>query len=427
VLSKEENELICRTGPGTPMGEVFRRFWMPAVLSDELEADGSPLRLKLLGEEMVAFRDTNGQVGVLERACPHRLADMWFGRNENAGLACAYHGWKFDVDGNCVDMPTETAESGFKHKVKMHSYQAREFGGVVWVYMGPPDRMPELPQFEWARVPAANRMLCRWVQESNYLQAAEGEIDSAHISFNHRSFAKDPNAATTRGIPLAAGDGAPRLTVKETDYGFVYGSRRSLADNQYYWRCTQFMMPMYSLIPGPAYPGGGRGWIPIDDNHISVLQYFYNPDAPLTEAQKAGRRRSPELAAVAPFKLPDGVIIDICRPLRTKDNDYLIDRQMQRTVNYTGIPNVREQDMAMTDGMKPIAPRWREHLGTTDVAIIAARRQLLRLARDLQEGTEPYMAYHGDLYHVRPVDTVSSAAEFDSLFALEGEKALARV
>jgi phenylpropionate dioxygenase-like ring-hydroxylating dioxygenase large terminal subunit len=427
MLSKEENELITHTGPGTPMGEVFRRFWLPAVLSHELEADGSPLRLKLLGEEMVAFRNTGGQVGVLERQCPHRLADMWFGRNEDSGLACAYHGWKFDIAGNCIEMPTETAESGFKHKVKMRSYQAREFGGVIWVYMGPTEHMPELPQFEWARVPASHRLLMRWVQESNYLQAAEGEIDSAHISFNHRSFLKDPKVKQTRGIPLAAGDGAPRLTVKETDYGFIYGSRRTLGPDEFYWRCTQFMMPMYSLIPNPGWPAGGRGWVPIDDEHISVLQYSYNPDAPLTEQQIAARASSPSLHPVAPFKLPDGSIIDIGRPVRNKDNDYLIDREMQKTVNYTGIGSVREQDMAMTDGMKPVVQRWREHLGTTDVAIIASRRILLRLARDLQEGKEPFMAYHGDLYHVRPVDVTSHEGEFDRLFASEGQRAVARV
>jgi len=170
MLSREESELICRTGPGTPMGDLLRRFWMPAALSEELEADGEPLRLMIMSEPLVAFRDTSGKVGVLERQCPHRLADMWFGRNEQNGLACAYHGWKFDTAGACVVMPTETAENSYKHKVRMHAYPVEEFGGIVWVYMGPSELKPELPQMEWLRVPAANQVVSRWLQESNWLQ-----------------------------------------------------------------------------------------------------------------------------------------------------------------------------------------------------------------------------------------------------------------
>jgi len=408
------------------MGKVFRRFWLPAVLSEELpEPDCEPVRLMLLSEEMVAFRDSSGRAGVLERACPHRLADMWFGRNENNGLACAYHGWKFDVDGNCMDMPTETAESGFKHKVKMRSYPVQEFGGVVWIYMGPADRMPELPQFEWARVPAENRWIKRWLQESNYLQNAEGDIDSAHISFNHKSFAVDPNAGANRGVPLAGGDGAPRLTVKETDYGFIYGSRRSLADGNYYWRCTQFLLPMWSLIPSAKWPVAGAAWVPINDHNIQVIRYSYSGDEPLSQATLDARNSNPVLRPRAPHKLADGTIIDIQGAAGTKDNDYNISRAMQKTVNFTGIASIREQDMAMTDGMKPIAPRWREHLGTTDVAIIAARRQLLKLARDMEKGIEPYAAYHGDLYHVRPVDMVSAEADFARVFPEVQKKAVA--
>jgi len=437
MLSREDNELLCRTGPGTPMGELFRRFWLPAMLASDLPGpDSEPWRLQILGERLVAFRDTNGKVGILDRHCPHRLADLWFGRNEESGLTCAYHGWKFDVEGNTVSMPTEPAESDFKERLKIKSYPAKEFGGLVWVYMGPRELQPELPQFEWARVADDQRVVRSWIQESNYMQAAEGEIDSAHITFNHKWFGEDyippqmrqPFRMTGEGSVSRWHDGAPRLTVKETDYGFIYGSRRQNADGQYYWRCTQFMLPFWSLIPSPVPPFGGRCWVPIDDEHNMVFQYSGHPDRPMTEQERMRRMSSPDRLDRTVFKLPGSrTLIDGWRPMRNRDNDYLIDREMQRTQNFTGIASGREQDMAMTDGMGFIPERWREHLGTTDIAIIAARKILLRMAQQLQDGIEPYPPHHGDLYRLRPIDIASDIDDFETLLERHGELGLARV
>ncbi|MFN0072264.1 MAG: Rieske 2Fe-2S domain-containing protein [Chloroflexota bacterium] len=438
MLSHEDNELLCRTGPGTPMGELFRRFWLPAMLATDLPGpDCEPWRLQILGERLVAFRDSNGDIGILDRHCPHRLADLWFGRNEERGLTCAYHGWKFDTQGNTVSMPTEPAESDFKERLKIKHYPAREFGGLIWVYMGPPELMPnELPQHEWARVPKHQRVVRSWIQESNYMQAVEGEIDSAHISFNHRWFKQEyappaqrvPVRTTADGTVVRVLDGAPRLTVKETDYGFIYGSRRSTGQGDFYWRCTQFLLPFYSLIPGPVHPRGGRCWVPIDDEHNMVFQYSAHPERALTEDERVRLNASPEELSRAVFKLPsDRTLIDCWRPKRTRDNDYLIDRDMQRTRNFTGITSGREQDMAMTDGMGFIPERWREHLGTTDIAIIAARRMLIRLATQLQEGVEPYAPHHADLYHIRPIDVVSEIDDFETLLTHHGEMARALV
>ncbi len=437
MLTRAENDLICRTGPGTPMGDLFRRFWMPALLvSDVAEPGSEPVRLKLMGENLVAFRDTNGKVGILERQCPHRLADMWFGRNEQGGLACAYHGWKFDVDGACMEMPTETAESSYKHKVRMTSYPTAEYGGVVWVYMGPSHLQPELPQMEWCRVPDNQRVVRSWLQDSNYLQATEGEIDSAHISFNHRWFDLDarppgqrlPQRMMPDGRPMQVLDGAPRLTVKETDYGMVYGSRRQVGEHEYYWRVTQFLLPFFSMIPGTGRTaGGGRCWVPVDDEHNMVFQYTGNTDGPMTDDQILRATASPESLSWQHHELKDGTIIDCWRPKRQRGNDYLIDRNMQRTQNYTGIASGREQDMAMTDGMGAIPERWREHLGTTDVAIITARKILLRLARELQEGKEPYAPAHGNVYRVRPIDIVSAEPEFIKLYEKHADMAAAQV
>src|SRR5438477_5597477 len=210
MLSREENELLTRTSPGTPMGNLYRRFWLPALLPQELPApDSDPIRFRILGEDLVAFRDSNSKVAFLANNCPHRGASLFFGRNEEAGIRCVYHGWKFDVDGNCIDMPNEPAESDFKHKVKATAYPAAEYGGFIWIYMGPSDKQPPLPNYHWCTLQDANRSQVRkWMQESNYSQGVEGDLDSAHVSFLHSKLDKNDR-------PISFG--APRLTTMETD------------------------------------------------------------------------------------------------------------------------------------------------------------------------------------------------------------------
>ncbi len=434
MFTREDNELICRTGPGTPMGDLFRRFWLPLTVSSALpEPDCPPIRAKLLGESLIAFRDSSGKVGVIDRNCPHRLADLFFGRNEEHGLRCSYHGWKFDVAGNCVDMPTETPESTFRQKVRVKSYPAQDHGGVIWVYMGPSYLRPELPEFEWALVPETHRLVTCWLQDSNYLQAVEGDFDSAHVSFAHRWFNQQSIPAVRRvprrlagaGDALTNLDTAPKLTVKETEYGFVYGSRRVAPEGQYYWRVSQFLLPVWSLIPGPNWPRTGHAWFPVDDEHCMAFQYSCNPEEPLTEDQIARLKASPDHPYWTAHELRDGTIIDTWYPRRHRLNDYLIDRALQRTATYTGIASGREQDMALTDGMGRIPERWREHLGTTDIAIIALRRLLIRLARQLQAGREPAAAHNGAAYRVRPIDILSDIHDFGTLYDKHADLAVA--
>jgi len=244
MLSLQNNDLLCRVGRGTPMGELFRRFWLPALMPEELpQPDCPPVRIRLLGEDLVAFRDSAGQVGVVVENCPHRGASLFFGRNEEEGLRCVYHGWKFDTSGACLDMPNEPPESNFRSKVRVTAYRAREHGGLIWVYMGPEESNPELPQLEWTAVPASHRHLVKWRHESNYAQGLEGDIDTSHVSFLHRYFAADadPNG-TNRGRTTLSTDPAPRLMLKETDYGFVYGGRRAAESGSHYWRVTQFLL-----------------------------------------------------------------------------------------------------------------------------------------------------------------------------------------
>jgi phenylpropionate dioxygenase-like ring-hydroxylating dioxygenase large terminal subunit len=427
MLNVSENELLTRTGPGTPMGELFRRFWHPVLLAEELpQPDGPPVRLRVLSEDLVAFRDTQGQIGIIDAFCPHRRAGMFFGRNEACGLRCVYHGWKFDVHGNCVDMPSEPATSTFKDRVKIKAYPTVEYGGCIWIYMGPPDKQPAPPHLEWARVPASQRVLSRWLQECNYMQALEGEIDSAHVSWLHASLKVEDSPFRGRFNNAVLTDGAPHLTVKPTDYGFCYGARREADSDQYYWRVTQWLLPTFSLIPAHGFPRGGRCWIPIDDTHISVIQYSYHPERPLTEAEVHRTKSSPQVEP-ARYRLPDSATIDICKDVRNADNDYLIDREMQHTQNFTGISVGRSQDTAMTESMGGIVDRSQEHLGTTDAAIIAARRHLITLARALQDGVEPSAALQPEIYNVRAVDMVCKEDDFLRFMDLYAEEATGKV
>jgi nitrite reductase/ring-hydroxylating ferredoxin subunit len=403
------------------MGELFRRFWLPAMLDFELPSpDCPPVRLRLLGESLVAFRDTSGQLGVLADNCPHRGASLFFGRNEDNGLRCVYHGWKLDIDGNCVDMPNEPADSDFKHKIHHTAYPAKEWGNLIWVYMGPPQRQPELPQLEWCRVPASHRFVYKTHIRANYMQALEGALDSAHASFLHRWF--DPDSMPNRrGFDFRRmfSTVAPTLTVQETNYGMLYGARRAMDDGSFHWRVTQWMLPTHTLIPGPNWPKFGGCWIPIDDEHCYQFYNAYAPDRPLTDEERTYYASG--LTAVP--KMVPGTF----HPEASLDNDYFIDRQHQKTRNYTGITGSGLEDMAMVESMGPIYERTREHLGTSDIAIIAARRILLNSARRLSQGIEPPAAANGGLYAVRPLNADVIHADFGTLVATSQEELLARV
>src|SRR5438093_3565818 len=201
MLRKEQNDLLTQTGPGTPMGRMFRSYWVPALLADELpENDGPPVRVKLLSERLLAFRDTNGRYGLVDEFCAHRGVSLWFGRNEDCGLRCAYHGWKYDVAGQCTEIPSEPEGSRYVKRIKLQSYPLVERGGVLWTYMGPPDTQPPLPEWEFTMVPPSHSFMTKRLQECNWLQALEGGIDSSHVTFLHRgNLYSDPLFRDTRG------------------------------------------------------------------------------------------------------------------------------------------------------------------------------------------------------------------------------------
>jgi phthalate 4,5-dioxygenase len=381
MISEEQNALLTRTGPGTPMGELFRRYWIPALMADELPApDCPPVRVSLLSERLVAFRDTQGRLGLIDEFCAHRGVSLWFGRNEESGLRCPYHGWKYDVSGQCVELPQEAAASGYCEKIKLQSYPCVELGGVIWAYMGPPAERPPLPAFEWTSVEPSNRFISKRWQESNYLQALEGGIDSSHVSFLHRGdLNTDPLHRNTAGAKYAKATNTV-FDIHESDGGLLIGARRSADPGFHYWRITQWLMPWYTLIP--PYQGqalNGHAWVPMDDDNCTAWTVTFHPTRALTaqelELMKNGAGVHPEL------------IPGTFRPIANRDNNYLIDREAQATGRYyNGVKGLAIQDASVQESMGAIADRSKEHLVATDNAIIRARQRLRSAAQAVAAG-----------------------------------------
>jgi len=395
MLSIEDNEILTRVGPGTPMGELMRRYWIPAVRSDELtEPDSPPLRIRLLCEDLIAFRASDGHVGLIQNACPHRGASLFFGRNEEGGLRCVYHGWKFDVTGACVDMPSEPAESNFKTKVRAKAYPTRERNGIVWAYMGPRTDLPPLPEIEpnmvQPSVVGTSMINCNWSL------AIENNLDQAHVIFLHYGSVpheaideswSDRIAAWGPDFKWVIGVTQPQLTSTDTDYGVTkVGFKSHPEDAEDYWRTMNYLFPFYTQN-GVGRMGTGC-WmvatVPIDDEHSmqwnmrTLVPRNYvagtNPIQGLLPNTSGwlGRFR---------FALNDAI-------------DYGIDRELQRSdvthSGYSGIRNIGDQDRAITETSGPRPDRTAEHLGSTDVLIIRMRRRILELAKKLRDhGTEP--------------------------------------
>jgi phenylpropionate dioxygenase-like ring-hydroxylating dioxygenase large terminal subunit len=382
AVSEEDNRLLTLTGPGTLMGDLFRRYWLPALRADELPApDCPPVRVTLLGEKLIAFRDSQGRLGLIDEFCGHRGVSLWFGRNEDCGLRCAYHGWKYDVTGQCVDLPSDRSEMGLHQRIKLKSYPCLELGGIVWTYMGPDQLRPEPPQFEWALVAAERRFSSKRLQECNYLQALEGGIDSSHVTFLHSGALKaDPLFVGSKGNLYNERDKRPVFEVADFDGGLLIGARRNADAGQYYWRITPWIMPCFTLIPPRGgHPIGAHAWVPIDDEHCWAWSISYHPRRPLAEEEVAAMRAGSGIHV----KYVPGTFI----PLANKRNDYLMDRKAQAAgTSYSGIEGVGMQDASLQESMGPIQDRTREHLVATDIGIVSTRRALLRAAKANRDG-----------------------------------------
>ncbi|HEY8692817.1 MAG TPA: Rieske 2Fe-2S domain-containing protein [Chloroflexota bacterium] len=377
MLSKRDNDTLTRTGPGAMMGQLMRRYWLPVALAEEVaEPDGAPARIEVLGERFVAFRDTAGKLGLLAEHCPHRGASLALARNEDHGLRCIYHGWKFDVTGQCLDTPTELPEHSLAGRVKARSYPVREVAGVLWAYLGPRDKMPPFPDLQWLQLPPSHSTPFKILEECNYAQALEGGIDFAHAAVLHRN---SPWSRTNDDVRER--NPRPRVEVQDTAWGFFYTGLWG-SDSQTHVRIHPFVFPCWTVVAPNAYgSANGQGdrvvnaWVPRDDGTTWHFQYFYNPTKPV---DREWRIRTA------------GCYVDAAyRKLRNADNRYNQTREAMRTTNLSGIDGVLTQDHAVNESQGPVVDRVQEHLAASDRAVIHVRKVLLEAARDVAEGKDP--------------------------------------
>ncbi|HEY1502731.1 MAG TPA: Rieske 2Fe-2S domain-containing protein [Stellaceae bacterium] len=384
-MTPAEHLLLAQTGPATAMGNLLRRYWVAALLSRELpEPDGAPLRVRLLGEDLIAFRDSDGRVGLLAEHCAHRGASLYFGKNAENGLRCWYHGWKYDRGGNCVDMPNEPAQTRFCDKVKHRAYPCVERNGVVWAYMGPREKMQPLPALEWLTVPESHVYVSKCIRECNWMQGMEGDVDSVHLGILHLDiFKKRASALGHNSAAWIIRDLTPAEELVEHPAGIMNATWRDVADGQRYWKVGQWYLPWFTQVPGFVGDGplGGHAWIPIDDRRCWVFAFTYHPARPLNEREASGKG---EIAAFHAETLP-GSAITVCN----SSNDYAGPSAPPAAQPWMRVTNVQAQDIAMTESMGPLYDRTQECLSHSDRRLIQLRRRLIEAARALARGEEP--------------------------------------
>lgn len=386
MTTARENELLTRVGPGTVMGALMRQYWVPVARSDEVKTDGDPLRLMALGEPLIAFRDSAGRLGVLDHRCPHRCASLFFGRNEAGGIRCIYHGWKFDVDGNCLEMANVPPHQDFRHKVKAKAYRTTERYGVIWLYMGERAEAPPFPDFELNDLAPADVSVRIIQQEYNWLQGLENDLDTSHFGFLHLG-GVDP-AAMMPGDTLTylAADRTPQFHIEDTPLGLMYGAYRPAEPGRMHWRLAQYILPFWVIPPAALLADQimMKGYIPMDDTHTLVITI---------NRASMGRMRT-RLRSGEPIP---GLGTDVnsgieylphttdwfgrWRLASNAENDYRIDRAAQRHGGvFSGIYGLTVQDAAIAGTMGPITDRTLETLTPSDAMIARMRRKLLRLA-----------------------------------------------
>lgn len=392
MITHEENDMMCRVGRGTVMGDFLREFWTPACLSSELKADGDPMRLMLFGEKLIAFRDTDGRVGIFDHRCPHRCASLFFGRNEEGGIRCAYHGWKFDVEGNCLDQPNLPDKNKYPAGTKAFAYKVTERAGIIFVYMGKRDVAPPFPHLEAIMGEHREGTIALTQRDCNWLQALEGDIDTSHLGFlhtggidGHAINENDPNRFTIINK-------APEISVTETDFGTMYAASRDAAPGEEHHRFACFVFPFWVTYPGGASLADSvalNAWVPIDDENTMIFN--------IDRLRGTGPQKQ--------LKYKDGTVVEgLARPLdylptttdwqgrwrsaKNGSNDYGIDREWQRNGSYTGIRGIPLQDQAIQESMGGIIDRTMEHLGSSDRMVMLTRRRLLDAAIAFRDSGE---------------------------------------
>jgi phthalate 4,5-dioxygenase oxygenase subunit len=403
VLSAKDNSYLNTSEANTPMGNYLRCHWHPVALSEEVALpDCAPIRLKIMGEDLLLFRDTRGQTGLIEPFCAHRGADLFFGRNEECGIRCIYHGWKYDINGNCIDMPNIPKDAAYHGKIKIKAYPTQEFADMVWAYMGPPELQPaEIPQLEAGLVPSDHRYVTKRIVDCNWTHSMEGALDTAHFSFLHMpapAYRKDDSsniAADESRIRWLRNDPVPRFKIIEHEVGFLIGGARNAEPGDHYWRLTQFMLPTHSITPSamPNETYYGYSWVPIDDHSCWMFVYAWHPNMPIPQEER-GRYVKGGYGQFA--ELGPGYA-----PLRNRSNNYLMSREEQKTVSFTGIRGIAEQDQMAQESQGYIVDRTKENLSPTDVGIIRFRKLLLQEAKAFENGIKPEAPNKAKEYCVR--------------------------
>jgi len=414
MLTAEENAQLTRVGPGTLMGGLMRQYWIPVVQSSELVAGGRPKRVRILGEDLIAFRNPGGRAALCSEFCAHRRASLYFARNEEHGLRCVYHGWQYGPDGGCIDMPNERPESSFQDKVTLPTYPCAERGGVVWTYMGPASPPPGLPDLEWALVPEAQRFVSKFWQGCNYLQALEGGVDPAHISFLHSMLNARDEEARRILDSAAAGFGfasqlerAPHIEVADTETGLLLGARREAPAGQYYWRITQYLLPFHTMPPpevGDDPLMHAHVWIPMDDDQLANWCISWHPTRAITREEIAEFHAGSSIHVTDYAPATSEAYGDI-HPAADRANDYLADWEAQRTRKFFGVPGVGAQDKAITES-QGVFDRSLERLGRADIGIIRVRKRLLDAAVALRERRVAPPGLDPATYRVRPASVL---------------------
>ncbi len=384
-MRRDEHELLSRTGPGTPMGNLLRRYWIPALLSRELEADGAPVRVRLLSENLIGFRDSNGRVGLLGEHCSHRGASLYYGKNMNGGLSCWYHGWKYDVDGKCLDQPNEPPQTRFCDRIQQKAYPCVDRNGVIWTYMGPPDKKPDFPEFEWNLVPESHVYASKRYQDCHWTQGMEGDLDSSHLNFLHgtETINASPSHGKYESGKWMADDPNPKIEVVQVPGGILHSARRDADPANHYWRIGEWMLPCFTTIPG--FPGdapfGGHAWVPSDDDKTWCFAFSWHPVRPLKDTELKNMLTGWGMHSL----LTPGTFT----AAHNKSNGYAPADYPPVKQPWQRIKIFQDQDTAITESMGARFDRTRESLGSTDGLIMHTRRRLMATARALEEGKDP--------------------------------------
>ena len=432
MLTREENELLTRVGPGTPMGNLIREYWIPALPSNEFPTPDSPAkRMRLLGENLVMFRDSDGNVGCFPESCPHRGASLYFGRSEEGGLRCIYHGWKYDVKGNCLEMPSEPETSNYREKVHIRNYPCNDVNHMIWVYMGSRETPPPFPAFDVNLIPEENAFPpVIMMEEANWFQNLEGDTDSVHLDWLHARLRADVGPigrGHMRGTfsPMKN----PFVQAKPAEYGAFYTARRRVGDTDRYWhRINQYIFPIFTMVGGDANSAHLRAHVPVDDTHSMLISLGGYRNRPMTDEERNSRFFQDPFYAAGGYVERTSNPLTYFHTIANKDTDYWRDMEVEKTEMMSGVPFVMNlQDRAMTELManpagEPIYDRTREHLGTTDGMCIIVRRQLIRATNaHMEDGTVPPNVDNAELNHVRHA-CVGLPEDGDWVAASEGQR-----